>query len=298
MASNLLCTTAPLSVLLAKSPDGRVALAYTPFGHHASGSPPDVALGFNGERPQPPTGHYLLGNGYRAFNPTLMRFNSPDSWSPFGDGGLNAYAYCAGDPVNNIDPDGHWGSLAYVARFIGKLKSGRADRLALRPPGIDPVSSPVASPRPGPSVAPVSAEAKRVQVLRERVRSYRATAQGRRVNKEGQARYQAKLKDRVKAFDLDEANGLYAATISNRDFHLVPLHDRPQVFAKAKTIYGFEQQPSVDKPFFAPDGRLDVHHFDLAIAAAVPRGGRAVRAARIRRINYILKHASAVRTDG
>ncbi|MFA1026632.1 MULTISPECIES: RHS repeat-associated core domain-containing protein [Pseudomonas syringae group] len=47
-----------------------------------------------------------MGNGYRAYNPVLMRFNSPDSLSPFGKGGLNAYAYCAGDPVNRSDPDG------------------------------------------------------------------------------------------------------------------------------------------------------------------------------------------------
>ncbi|KPZ22499.1 RHS repeat-associated core domain-containing protein, partial [Pseudomonas syringae group genomosp. 3] len=31
----------------------------------------------------------------------------PDSLSPFGKGGLNAYAYCAGDPVNRSDPSGH-----------------------------------------------------------------------------------------------------------------------------------------------------------------------------------------------
>ena len=65
-------------------------------------------LGFNGERPDPVTGCYLLGNGYRAFNPVLMRFNSPDSLSPFGKGGLNAYAYCSGDPVNLSDPSGHF----------------------------------------------------------------------------------------------------------------------------------------------------------------------------------------------
>ncbi|MDB5994231.1 MAG: hypothetical protein JWP42_1367, partial [Pseudomonas sp.] len=34
-------------------------------------------------------------------------FNSPDSWSPFGKGGLNAYAYCSGDPVNSSDSSGH-----------------------------------------------------------------------------------------------------------------------------------------------------------------------------------------------
>ncbi|MCO8161603.1 RHS repeat-associated core domain-containing protein [Pseudomonas sp. 21LCFQ010] len=63
--------------------------------------------GFNGELCDPLTGHYLLGNGYRAYNPVLMRFNSPDSLSPFGEGGLNAYAYCQADPVNRIDPNGH-----------------------------------------------------------------------------------------------------------------------------------------------------------------------------------------------
>ena len=36
-----------------------------------------------------------------------MRFHSPDSWSPFGGGGLNAYMYCVGDPVNRADPTGH-----------------------------------------------------------------------------------------------------------------------------------------------------------------------------------------------
>ena len=88
---------------------------HTPVAYTAAGySPADEqrVLGFNGERDDKTTGHYLLGNGYRAFNPVLMRFNSPDSWSPFGDGGINAYAYCAGDPVNRTDPTGHsWKSL-------------------------------------------------------------------------------------------------------------------------------------------------------------------------------------------
>ncbi|WP_010202033.1 RHS repeat-associated core domain-containing protein, partial [Pseudomonas amygdali] len=55
---------------------------------------------------------------YRAFNPVLMRFNSPDTLSPFGRGGLNAYAYCQGDPVNRSDPDGHIpvAALASAAR--------------------------------------------------------------------------------------------------------------------------------------------------------------------------------------
>ncbi len=40
-----------------------------------------------------------------------MRFNSPDSLSPFGRGGLNAYAYCQGDPINRSDPGGHISSF-------------------------------------------------------------------------------------------------------------------------------------------------------------------------------------------
>ena len=91
-------------------------IAYTPYGtrHPALDLP-----GFNGEQPDPVTGHYLLGNGYRAFNPVLMRFNSPDSLSPFGEGGMNAYAYCAGDPVNRVDPTGHmWAWAVRLLRFL------------------------------------------------------------------------------------------------------------------------------------------------------------------------------------
>ncbi|XDR22419.1 RHS repeat-associated core domain-containing protein [Pseudomonas putida] len=61
------------------------------------------------------TGCYHLGNGYRAYNPVLMRFHAQDSHSPFGKGGLNAYAYCGGDPVNRHDPTGkvsEWATLS------------------------------------------------------------------------------------------------------------------------------------------------------------------------------------------
>lgn len=68
---------------------------------------PKASLGFNGELFESWTGHCLLGKGYRAYSPWLMMFIQPDSWSPFGAGGLNAYAYCEGDPVNLADPSGH-----------------------------------------------------------------------------------------------------------------------------------------------------------------------------------------------
>ncbi|KPY63637.1 RHS repeat-associated core domain-containing protein [Pseudomonas syringae] len=122
---DLLGTDRQSSVLHALSSEGRQPLAYSPYGHRAQGGP---FSGFNGERADPVTGHYLLGNGYRAFNPVLMRFNRPDSLSPFGRGGLNAYAYCQGDPVNRSDPGGHVGVHILFLDKLPDLALGRIFR--------------------------------------------------------------------------------------------------------------------------------------------------------------------------
>lgn len=53
------------------------------------------------------TAGYPLGNGYRIYLPSLMRFTAPDAWSPFEQGGVNPYTYCAADPVTGRDPSGH-----------------------------------------------------------------------------------------------------------------------------------------------------------------------------------------------
>lgn len=118
-------------------------IAYSPYGHRPVESGLLSLLGFNGERPDPVTGFYLLGNGYRAFNPVLMRFNSTDSLSPFGVGGLNAYTYCAGEPVLGSDPTGHkmvfWKSPSRV--LSGSTSPGVVTRTArpaldIAPPNI------------------------------------------------------------------------------------------------------------------------------------------------------------------
>ncbi|WP_276204940.1 RHS repeat-associated core domain-containing protein, partial [Pseudomonas syringae] len=111
------------SVLHALDATQGQAFTYSPYGFR----PPHLDLpGFNGEQPDPVTGHYLLGNGYRAFNPVLMRFNSPDNLSPFEDGGLNAYAYCVGDPVNRVDPTGHTPALLkMLLRAIGFMRKAK-----------------------------------------------------------------------------------------------------------------------------------------------------------------------------
>jgi len=117
--------------------------AYSPYGHRTVTGGLSGLLGFNGERPDPDTEHYLLGNGHRGFNPTLMRFNSPDSLSPFGEGGLNCYAYCGGDPINRTDPTGRtWYGWAWFANsaldFVNDYMVPRLPkRLARRIPGLD-----------------------------------------------------------------------------------------------------------------------------------------------------------------
>jgi RHS repeat-associated protein len=105
--TQLLATDEQRSVLNVLDAARLNPLAYSPYGHRPEENGLLSLLGFNGERPDPVTGWYLLGNGYRVFNPVLMRFNSPESWSPFGEGGLNAYGYCLGDPVNERDDTGH-----------------------------------------------------------------------------------------------------------------------------------------------------------------------------------------------
>ncbi|NNJ18086.1 RHS repeat-associated core domain-containing protein [Pseudomonas putida CSV86] len=100
-----------------------------------SGSvPPAASLGFNGERLEPRIGQYLLGLGYRAYNPVLLRFNAPDSKSPFERGGLNAYGYGLGDPVNVIDPDGHV-PLSALLLYASKRSGYPIRKLAPMPKG-------------------------------------------------------------------------------------------------------------------------------------------------------------------
>ncbi|MCD4531760.1 MULTISPECIES: RHS repeat-associated core domain-containing protein [Pseudomonas] len=100
-------------------------IAYSAYGHRSGHASVNFHLGYNGERRETQTGWYLLGNGYRVFNPLLMRFHSPDNLSPFGEGGLNAYMYCVGDPINNVDPTGHTVLGFFSRSFRGLFGSNR-----------------------------------------------------------------------------------------------------------------------------------------------------------------------------
>ncbi|WP_085705530.1 RHS repeat-associated core domain-containing protein [Pseudomonas sp. B8(2017)] len=83
------------------------SLTYSAYGHYFNQEDSSFLLRLNAELFNSILLGYALGNGNRIFSPLRMRFNSPDDYSPFEEGGLNSYAYCFCDPVNFIDPSGN-----------------------------------------------------------------------------------------------------------------------------------------------------------------------------------------------
>lgn len=121
--TTLLAPSITQSVIAAINGDEIGVRSYSPFGFLQTDDSIGSRSAFNGCYHEPATNVYLLGNGYRAFNPLLMRFHSPYSLSPFAAGGLNAYAYVGNDPANRIDPSGHF-SIDPVKLFR-RLTRGR-----------------------------------------------------------------------------------------------------------------------------------------------------------------------------
>ncbi|WP_024657325.1 RHS repeat-associated core domain-containing protein [Pseudomonas syringae USA007] len=146
---DLLATDQASSVLHSLEAMRNQAYVYSPYGTRSPQTASSCVPGFTGQTIDPITGHYLLGNGIRAFNPTLMRFNSPDALSPFGEGGLNGYAYCGGDPVNNVDPTGRafWVLAAFstsTKKFVKPIIHQLDDVIKTARKGLIPAySSPV-----------------------------------------------------------------------------------------------------------------------------------------------------------
>ena len=131
--TRLLATDAQRSTVNTAS-ESQTTINYGPYGNDSS--PPDNQLlsRFTGQSWLPSAIGYFLGNGHRLFNPGLMRFHSADSLSPFGKGGLNAYAYCSNDPVNRSDPSGR-----YASYFKWRKKGYSYQKLS--PKLYDPKSS-------------------------------------------------------------------------------------------------------------------------------------------------------------
>lgn len=120
----LLANTVSGSVVL-EADAGVRGIAFAPQGHrsvHGGEQEEPVLPAFNGEMLDDNAGAYPLGAGHhRPYSPTLGMFLAPDDASPFEGGGINALSYCAGDPVNRVDPDGHFWKwvLAGVSIVMG-----------------------------------------------------------------------------------------------------------------------------------------------------------------------------------
>ncbi|MCE7764526.1 hypothetical protein GQL56_17925 [Pseudomonas putida] len=118
----LLATDIQGSIIYAEDESNFEEHCYSAYGFAPTLPSTRVTVGFNGKVFDSFLNAYLLGNGYRAYAPRHMRFSSADDSSPFGQGGVNAYCYCAGDPVNYHDPSGHARSLIANFKKLQKIQ--------------------------------------------------------------------------------------------------------------------------------------------------------------------------------
>jgi RHS repeat-associated protein len=155
--ADLLVTDEKNTVFHIVNTAGDAPLSYLPYGYTSPLSSLLPLVGFNGEPLEVLTKSYPLGNGYRIYNPILMRFYAPDKLSPFAAGGLNPYMYCQGDPVGKIDPSGRIPVfLKPIQKFFKAIKKrilrresrSAADHAATPPSATPPDVSTRVSPEP------------------------------------------------------------------------------------------------------------------------------------------------------
>ena len=116
--------------------DGRqvASYEYTPYGGFAKNS---VIARSEAKQDEALTSHYFTGKelesttglyyyGARYYDPQLGRFITPDSivQSPYDPQSLNRYSYCRNNPINYVDPTGHWWFI--VTAIIAVVKAAAA----------------------------------------------------------------------------------------------------------------------------------------------------------------------------
>ena len=118
--------------ILAPASGGSLAgtASYTPFGQATWGAGIRSGLGYQGEWTDPASGRVDMHA--RWYAPDAGRFVSRDSWTiePDPSGAANRYGYADADPLDGVDPSGHFfagllGAAAAVAE-AGELIAGAA----------------------------------------------------------------------------------------------------------------------------------------------------------------------------
>ena len=94
-------------------------MRYDPWGklRYTSGSTPAAnAFAFTGQRQQSEIG--LDYYGARWYDPYLNRWTSPDSIipDPYDPQSYDRYSYVRNNPVNRVDPSGHWDNCNFEDR--------------------------------------------------------------------------------------------------------------------------------------------------------------------------------------
>jgi RHS repeat-associated protein len=104
------------------------SFTYSPFGKltAASGSAPAIPFGYQGSLSDVDTG--LTDMGFRTYDPSTARFTASDNiLGAYGNPvSLNRYTYGNADPVNHLDPAGHWPQWLddFAANWKAEFKAG------------------------------------------------------------------------------------------------------------------------------------------------------------------------------
>ncbi|UVL18724.1 RHS repeat-associated core domain-containing protein [Pseudomonas sp. B21-023] len=181
--------------------------SYSCFGYLPADHGLSVMLAFNALPLEPSIGCYLLGNGRRAYNPMLMRFQSPDALSPFEAGGLNAYGYCEGDPMNWQDKSGQARSfIEKIMSFVGNDHVEHVEFVQPTPP------TPPNTPEPSRADRTPGHAASRKEVKFSEKASIAAYGLIDAPDVEKKYQHTAKAK-----FELEEAESEYKANPTNKN---------------------------------------------------------------------------------
>ncbi|MFJ4444310.1 RHS repeat-associated core domain-containing protein [Pseudomonas sp. NPDC089422] len=141
--ASLLATDGNRTLLASISQIKACPAAYSIYGYSAE--PCSLFVAYHGALFDLATNCYILGLGYRIYSPSMRRFCSSDSFSPFIADTMNSYSYCNGDPVNYRDPSGHVRLPSWFpgARFFNRQPQtrNRISELASMPQIIKNISS-------------------------------------------------------------------------------------------------------------------------------------------------------------